>query len=247
MIKITPYKVPFYNKSNMNKKDNISFSSSQIAASLNPPIDFALLNVSAASFLWIKDSNLLSAMNSLGQLKFEEDDVKHVQSMGAVLPFLSGKEAVKFIKDSNIRVKFAELSSVNIHAQYDYDSNYILINNIYKNTKNPAEILAISEAILHEAGHAKDYDGVSTVQEEIDCLSMNAISHRALLKKHPRVFENQNSLIINDGVCVYSSLFFDEDPAKNALVARLKLKYGHLPSGDFKHPPTPLAFKVKDV
>jgi len=245
MIRVTPYRIPSYNMQNARKSGNPTFASNQAVQNNTTPIDFSVLTAPVKSLLWIKDNNLLNAINHLENLKFDESDVKQVQSMSVVLPFLSGQEAVKFIKDSNIRVKFAQLSSPSTHAQYDFDSNYILINNLYKDSKNPAEILAISEAILHEAGHAKDQDGASTVQEEIDCLALNALSHRVLSKKHPHIFENQASPIIKEGVCVYADLFFDSDPSKAKLIQRLKLKYGHLPAGDFKHPPSGLAFRVK--
>jgi len=246
MIRITPYKIPSYSRKSSDDKGHVSFSSNQIGVSKFSPVNLSLLKTQDSSLSWVKDANLLSSLDSLAHLNFDEKDVKYVQSMGVVLPFLSGQEAVKFIKDSNIRVKFATLPTVNTHAQYDFENNDILINDLYKDTNNPAEILAISEAILHEAGHAKDKDGASTVQEEIECLSLNALSHRALSKKHPNIFENQNSLIIKDGVCVYADLFFDEDPSKVRLVKRLQQKYGQLPAGDFKHPPTGLAYRVKN-
>lgn len=246
MIRVTPYRIPFYSKQDTRKSGNFTFEATQVVNNNPNPIDFSVLTAPVKALLWIKDGNLLTAINHLENLRFDQEDVQHVQSMGVVLPFLSGSDAVKFIKDSNIRVKFAQLSSSNIHAQYDFDSNYILINNLYKNTKNPAEILAISEAILHEAGHAKDQDGVSTIQEEIDCLALNALSHRVLSKKYPHIFDGQSSLIIKEGVCVYANLFFDEDPLKAKLNQRLKLKYGQLPVGDLKHPPSGLAFRVKN-
>ena len=196
---------------------------------------------------WLKDITILKAISQISDLEFSKEDIKYLQSQGAVLPFLSGRDAVNFIKNSNTRIKFDTLSSPNIHAQYDFDDNFIKINEIYKNTQDPAEILAIAEAIIHESGHAKDEDAGSSIQEEINCLALNALSHRALIKKFPDIFTNSNALIIKDGVCVYSNLFFDPDPNKEKLVARLKQKYGFLPVGDFNHPPSHLALKVKET
>lgn len=195
---------------------------------------------------WIKDETIFKAVNELKDLEFSSADIAYVQSLGALPPFKSGKDAVDFINNSNTRIKFEALPSPNVHAQYDYENNFIKINEIYKNTQNPAEILAISEAILHEAGHSYDHDEDNSVQEEINCLSLNAISHRAFSKKYPNIFSSSDALIIKDGVCVYGDLFFDSDPEKKRLEARLHNKYSFLPAGDFVHPPSALAIKVKN-
>lgn len=240
------------NSANKNKSQtrnagfaNVSFKANQLDAKVSRPTIFSFLNPQKKTLPWIKEENLLEAVNNLNYLKFDKKDVKHVQSLGVVLPFLSGSEAVDFIKNSHTEIKFAPMASENTHAQYDYDDNCIKINEIYKDTKNPAEIFAISESILHEAGHAKDQDDSSTVQEELDCLALNAISHRAICKNSPNIFEQADSKIVKDGVRVYSDLFFDEDPNKEALVQRVKQKYEHLPAGDLKHSPSDLALKVK--
>lgn len=243
MIKVISYKIPCYTTQIQNRKSHPSFLSNNATYTVFPTRSYVKPNTSVIP--WVKDENLTMALNQLNNLKFDKKDVKYIQSLGVVLPFLSGKEAIRFIKDSRIDVKFADLDSEHIHAQYDYDNNCIKINAIYKNTKDAAVIFAISEAILHEAGHAKDKDSESTLQEEIDCLSMNALSHRILSKKYPNVFLNANSLIVQDGVCVYADLFFDNDPLKTKLVARLKQKYGNLPAGDFDHPPSIIALNAK--
>lgn len=193
----------------------------------------------------IEDKNLLASFEHLKTLKFKPEDVKYVQSLGVILPFSSGLDAAKFIKDNRVKVEFGVLPSENTHAQYDFGTNSIKINSIYKNNQAPAVLLAISEAILHEAGHAKDFDGNSSVQEEMDCLAMNALSHRNLVSKFSSIFDRQNSPIVEDGVCIYSKLFFDTDNSKEKLIARLKLKYGELPAGDVKHPPSQIAMQVK--
>ncbi len=194
---------------------------------------------------WVKDENLILAIDKLNHLKFDECDVRHVQSMGIVIPFLSGGQAVKFIADNHVGVKFDRMPNINTHAQYDFDENCIKINEIYQYTKDPAEIIAIAEAILHEAGHAKDKDGGSTIQEELGCLSLNALSHRVFSNHFGEIFEKADALIIKDGVCVYADLFFDADPKKSKLKERMKRKYGELPAGDFKHPPSNIAFEIK--
>lgn len=243
-MKIFPIASNNFQTKNVKK---VSFSSNPSAVQ-NKPLDILVLRAPENSDLpWIKDQNLLQAVNYLSSLEFDKNDIKYVQSMGVVLPFLKGKDAVNFIIKNRVGVKFAQLPSEKIHAQYDYDDNCIKINDKYKDTQNLAEILAISEAILHEAGHAKDQDDETTIQEEIDCLSMNALSHRILDKKHHDIFTASDSPIIKDGVCIYSKLFFDEDPLKLALVRRLGIKYGDLPAGDLRHSPSAIAIRVKEL
>ena len=240
MLKVTPIKIYNYRA----RKTYPSFSSNQNGI-YTLPQKTSLSLIQPPDLPWVKDEKLLSAIHRLNHVKFDSKDVKYIQSMGIVLPFQSGEEAVSFIKNSNIGVKFAKLSSVNTHARYDFEDNCIEINEIYKDTKNPAEMLAISEAILHEAGHAKDKDNSSSLQEEIECLSLNALSHRVFCKSFSNVFSYENSLIVKDGVCVYADLFFDKDSSKGALINRLRQKYGDLPAGDFRHSPSDLALRVK--
>ena len=197
-------------------------------------------------FPWIKDKNLLLALNELKQIKFRPEEVDELKKVGVSAPFASGAEAVKFLKDSNTRIVF-DVMDKEIHAQYDFAKNFIKINKIYQNTMNTAEILAIAEAILHEAGHAKDKDDKSSMQEEINCLGSNALAHRDLRRRYPHMFNTSDALIVQDGVRVYERLFFDKDADKKALVQRLQVKYGYLPAGDVKHQPSALAIKVKGL
>lgn len=244
MIKVYPYQISYNNKQRPQMKKQVAFCSSQFDEKVF--IVFPFFKTQQSSIPWVKEENLLKAVNQLNYIKFDKDDVKHVQSMGIVLPFQSGKEAVDYIKNSHIGIKFDKFDSKYVHAQYDFDNNCIKINDIYKNTQNKAVILAISEAILHETGHAKDKDEGTSLQEEIECLALNAIAHRSIVKNIPNAFENSDSLIVKDGVCVYGDLFFGANDSKSALTERIKIKYGHLPVGDFKHPPSALAYKVKN-
>lgn len=200
----------------------------------------------AEQLAWLKDKTISAAINELEQIDITQDDVRYLNNMGLMLPFCSGKEALAFIKNSNARISFEKTSSKNIHAQYDYSKNLIMLNDMYKNTQDFPVILALAEAILHECGHAKDNDGESSIQEELENLGMNAAAHRAFLRKYGDIFKESDALIIKDGVSVYSTLFFDKDPQKKELVRRLRQKYGYLPVGDMLHPPSQLAFRVKD-
>ncbi len=239
MIKINPFNSKINQTQIKGQNNSPTFSA---AATTHPVLPDTFQKTIFAPE-WLNDSTIFQSVNYLNDVTFDTEDIKQVQSKGAVLPFLNGKDAVNFIKNSNIRIKFDTLPSPHVHAQYDFENNFIKINEIYKNTQDPAEILAIAGAILHEAGHAKDNDGHSSIQEEIDCLAMNALSHRFFVKKYPDIFSTADSLIVKDGVCVYADLFFNEDTEK--LANRVKEKYGFLPVGDFKHSPSGLALKVK--
>lgn len=186
---------------------------------------------------WVKDTVLEAALSEINDLYFDPADIRYVENMGIELPFKSGRECVDFIKKENIRLIFSKPYERSIHAQYSFDTNAIMINKRYKGTKDYAVVLAIGEAILHEAGHAKDKDGQSSIQEELNFLGMNAIAHRAFIKKYSDVFAKSSAPIINDGVSVYAKLFFEPDPEKKNLIARIKDKYGDLPVGDRLHPP----------
>lgn len=203
-------------------------------------------DVIEAEFPWVKDKNILMALNELKQIRFAQNEVEFLQKSGVNPPFCSGAEAVKFLKESNARILFDSMPS-DIHAQYDFSKNFIKINHLYKNTLNTAEILAMAEAILHEAGHAKDNDNQSSIQEEINCLGANALAHRDLQRRYPHMFITSNSLIVQDGVRVYEKLFFDPDVNKLALIRRLQIKYGYLPAGDSKHPASNLALRAKGL
>lgn len=186
------------------------------------------------------------ALNELKHVTFDKNDVAYLKSMGVQLRFNSGHEAVDFINRNNIKIKFYDISLEGVFAQFDTENNSILLNSNYRNTTKKAEILALSEAIFHEAGHAKDLDSDNSVQEEIDNLSLNVLAHKFYLKKYPQIFNTSSSSIVQDGVNAYEKLFFDTDQTKQALINRLKIKYGSLPATDIKHPMTELSRAVKE-
>ena len=201
--------------------------------------------IEAKKLPWLKDRTIAAALSELDNISFDKKDLAYLKAMGVNPPYKSGSGAVDFIKNSNVRIAFAKTSSKHIHAQYDYEKNTIYINDLYKNSQDFPVILAIAEAILHEAGHAKDNDGDSSIQEELDFLGMNAIAHRAFLKKYGDIFNESDELIVKDGVNVYAELFFEPDPDKKKLVERMKKKYGYLQQGDALHPASKLARKIK--
>lgn len=192
----------------------------------------------------VKDKVILASLVELSNVKFYYDDVNYLNSLGAKLSFSSGHDVVDFLSEKKVNIKFDKTSVKGVFAQYNYIENAIIVNDDYKNTKNKADILAISEAILHEAGHAKDNDYNNSVQEEINNLALNVLAHKYYSNTYPDIFDSSESSIVKDGVNAYASLFYDKDPEKKALIERLKQKYGYLPSYDVLHPVSALAQKV---
>ncbi len=191
-----------------------------------------------------RDPVISAAMDELKQIKFNSDDVKYVKKLGAKPPFRNGHQAYDFINNNGIQVKFAKLPSEDIHAQWDVQNKTIKINEKYKDTKSKAVVLAIAESILHEAGHAKDLDGDSSIQEEVNCLSLNSMAHRSLNEKDPGIFETCDANILQNGVNLYSSMYFNKDLTD--LITKVRKSYGHLAAGDAKHPASNFATAIKN-
>ena len=190
-----------------------------------------------------QDPVINAALEELKKIKFDNNDVKYVKKLGAKPPFKNGHQAYNFIKDNNINVQFMKLPSDDIHAQWDVNNKTIKINEKYRDTKSKAVILAIAESTLHEAGHAKDMDGDSSIQEEINCLSLNSMSHRTLTAKDPGIFETDDANILKNGVNLYSAMYFNKD--LSGLIEKVRKSYGSLPAGDRKHPPSNFANAIK--
>ncbi len=202
-------------------------------------------NILSTHFDWLTDPVLKEALYELQITNFDANDIAYVNSLGLELPFTSGEQVVDFIANNNVRILFDSIKDSDVHAHYNYEKNIIYINDKYIGTKDKAIVLAISESILHETGHAKDKDGKTSVQEELECLAMNAIAHRSIVKRHSDIFSPSVALIVKEGVSLYEDLFFNRHDDNNALIARVRDKYGYLPVGCDKHPPSELARRVK--
>ena len=159
----------------------------------------------------VQNESIKIALKELAELQFSPHDIMYLKSIGIKTPFKSGKEAVDFIKEENIKITYDKTSEEGVHAQYDFNKNLIVINELYKDTNKLEVILAIAEAILHEAGHAKDKDEYSSIQEELDFLGMNAIAHRAFTRKYGDIFMEAKEPIIKDGVSIYAKLFTSDN------------------------------------
>ena len=232
MSKIPPVSYPVYTIT--NQKNVAPFN-------LNPQ------KTNGKTFPWLKNQTIGFALNALQNVVFMQEDVNYMNSMGIKLPFLSGKEAIDFLGARNVRIGFVKMQDDATHAQYDYEKNFIGINEKYQNTTDFPVILAISEAIFHEAGHAKDEDSTNSIQEELQCLALNVLANKYHKILYPQIFKDKNENIIKEGVELYSSLFFDEDKNKKALINRVREKYGFLPAGDDSHPACNLALNIKQT
>ena len=221
------------------KKSNMSNPVMQPQAQQVSLIDFK------KDFPWLTDKTIKASLDALQSLNFDQSDIDYLNSNEIRPPFKNGKEAIDFIKSKNVRIIFEKPADSNVHAQYDFATNMIMINSRYKKCMDFPVIIAIAEAILHECSHAYDNDGESSIQEELDCLGMNAVSHRAFLRKYGDLFKNSDAPIVNDGVSIYEKLFFDPDPQKQKLIERVREKYGYLPSGDKLHPASKISLKIK--
>jgi hypothetical protein len=193
---------------------------------LNSPVETPL----------ITDPTIKEVVNKLKEVQYLPGDIDYIKSLGVNILYNNGEEAIKTLMERGSKIEFGKVKDPKIHAQFDNDKNIVTINDKYKKTKDPAVILAISEALFHELGHAKDKDGISSIQEEIDCLALNTLAYRCHYRKYSQVFNSaQNADIINNGVALYERLFFDKDPSKQGLVKRIIDRYGDLPMESPNH------------
>jgi hypothetical protein len=180
------------------------------------------------------------------------DDLLCLRSMGVFPPFRSGREALWLIQSRGIAVEFGDMGDSPAHAQWEADKRQITLNARYRGDTSPATLYALSEAIYHEAGHAAgNGDNRSSIQEELNCLGLNALGYRCHVTRDPAyaAVASRSPLIAN-GVALYSRLFFtDPDPTRNALINRVIEKYGDLPLSSPGHPvptdPNSLARRIQ--
>lgn len=214
------------------------------------------------------------ALFLLGRIQNPPADEAYIRNMGVKPVYRNGQEALQVIRSKNIRVEFGDMGDSPAHAQWVAEQNLIMINQKYRGDTSKATLYAIAEAIYHEAGHAAKLvtdpatgtssnislispnpadvgDDQSSIQEELDCLALNTLAHRYHEAIDPAYAQsNSSSRLIADGVALYSKLFFDPDPAKNALVNRVIEKYGDLDPSSNGHeiptgsPFTPIANRV---
>ncbi len=196
-----------------------------------------------------QEDTISRALNELKQVEFLPNDVIYMKNLGVNLPFKNGMEAVNYLNSKHIDIMYAEFSDKNVHACLDTSNKtpVVLINSDYKDLATFPDILAISEAMIHEAGHAKDNDSINSIQEEIDCLALNVLAHQHYKKSYPDVFKNQNSPLYLEGVNLYDKLFFDFDPKKEALKRRVSDKYGYLNTASPYHAASLMAREIKEI
>lgn len=196
----------------------------------------------------VQISTVKKALEELKEVEYLPNDLIYMHAIGAKPPFNNGLEAYNWLKESGAEILYADFSNKNVHACLNFDTQKgitILINSNYKDDCTHADILAISEAIFHECGHGKDFDSENSIQEELDCLSLNVLAHRYYERKYPNVFKNHDSFLFSQGVSLYPKLFFNF--YKTALKNRVAEKYGYLQSGDDKHKASKIAMSIKQI
>ncbi len=194
----------------------------------------------------VQISTIKKALEELKQVKYLPNDMIYMNAIGVNPPFKDGYEAYRWLLDNNIEILYADFSNKNVHACLNYDpqaGTAIFINSNYKDDCTHADVLAISEAIFHECGHGKDFDSENSIQEELDCLSLNVLAHRFYEKKYPDVFKNHDSFLFSQGVSLYPKLFYDFH--LTGLKDRVADKYGYLQSGGEKHCASKIALSIK--
>ncbi len=163
----------------------------------------------------------------------------YAASLGIDPIFNNGAEALQLIQNKGITVAFGDMGNTTAHAQWISNQNLIMINQKYQGDTSPSMVYALSEAIFHEAGHAaRSGDNQSSIQEETNCLFLNAWANLYHQQQDPSYASTtQQSELLSNGVALYTQLFFkDPDPKKTALVRRIALKYGVLPMASPDHP-----------
>ncbi len=194
-----------------------------------------------------QEDTISRAVNALKKVEFSQNDIVYMRNLGVNLPFRNGNDAVEYLNNKQIGIQYAEFSNKNVHACLDTTEEVpvILINSDYKDLANFSDVLAISEAMFHEAGHAKDNDSINSIQEEIDCLALNVLAHQHYKKAYPDVFKDKKSPLYQEGVNLYDKLFFDFD--KHALKKRISEKYGFLNTASPYHEASLMAREIKEM
>jgi hypothetical protein len=233
-------------------------------ASTPAPFNQNGLPLASATGQMTSDAAIINqALNLLGGLKNLPQDEAYMRHLGVPPIFRNGQEALQVIQKNGIQVAFGDMGDSKAHAEWMADQRLIIINAKYRGDHSPATLYAISEAIYHEAGHAAQIvanplsgqrqnlslagvglqrvgDDQSSIQEELECLALNTLAHRYHEAIDPAYAKaSSDSPLLRDGVQLYSRLFFDPDPHKNALINRVMEKYGDLPLSSPGHEPPP--------
>jgi hypothetical protein len=179
-------------------------------------------------------------------------DLAYLRQMGIEPPFNNGAEALNLILQKGYRVEFGDMGDTTAHAEFRANEGKLIINQRYQNDLSTPTTYGIACAAFHEAGHgARLADDRSSIQEELNCLSLNVIGHRCFAATSPGYkFAASGSRLIKDGVELYANYFFDPDRRK--LIYRVMDKYGMLPPQSPDHPipaitsqtPHPIALEI---
>ncbi len=231
-------------------RNSLSTLPNNVAATLTSPIN-PIKNYGNIEQTSFDHAIIAAALVHLAGITNAPADVACLHSMGVFPPFRSGREALWLIQSRGIRVEFGDMGDSPAHAQWEQDKHQITLNARYRGDTSSATLYALSEAIYHEAGHASgNGDNKSSIQEELNCLGLNALGYRCHITRDPAYAAvASTSPLIANGVALYSRLFFtDPDPARNALINRVIEKYGDLPLSSPGHPvplnPNAMAIRI---
>lgn len=183
--------------------------------------------------LRVRDPEIAAALYVLEQTVNLPRDEALLKAQGVNILFRNGREALERMRQLGVRVEFGDTGDPKAHAVWIQPENRIVINHQYRGTMSLPVHYAIAAAIYHEAGHITgNADDESSIQEEIDCLALNAMAYRAHVVRNPEyakaVTRAPYRRLFDDGVALYARLFFDADPLKRTLVNRIIEKYGML-------------------
>ncbi|MBK8190071.1 MAG: hypothetical protein IPK79_06430 [Vampirovibrionales bacterium] len=178
-----------------------------------------------------------AALAMMAQIRHLPQDEPYMRALGVDIIFQDGAQALQTLMARGCRIAYGDMGDSKAHAEWRAEENKVIINQKYQGDESPHMLRAISEALYHETGHvARQGDGQASLQEEINCLALNTLAHRYHMATVPGYAQScSQSRLITDGVALYEKLFFDADPSKRALVARIIEKYGDLPPETIDH------------
>ncbi|MCA9840721.1 MAG: hypothetical protein KC475_01275 [Cyanobacteria bacterium HKST-UBA03] len=200
----------------------------------------------------VADPELIESLYILSKTENLPRDEAYLRSLGVNIMFHNGRQAIDVLRKRGVSIIFSDMGDSTAHAEWVSDMNLIKINQRYKDDRSLPTLYALSEAIFHEAGHAAHRgDARSSIQEDVDCLALNAMAYRAHVAQTPAYpyFRPKGRLkpLFDNGVARYAQLFFNwdpynpptyqgSDPTLENLVHRIADKYGDLPPENPDHP-----------
>lgn len=200
----------------------------------------------------VGDPELIAALYVLSKTQNLPKDEAYLKEIGVNVLFQNGRQAIDVLRRRGVSLVFSDMGDSTAHAEWIGEQDLVKINKRYKGDMSLPTLYALSEAIYHEAGHAAHHgDDRSSIQEDIDCLALNALAYRAHAAMTPAYpyyrTKGHVAPLFENGVARYAQLFFNwdpynpptyqgSDPMLENLVQRIADKYGDLPPDNPDHP-----------